>query len=158
MTDSNLLFFGNDPDNASKWSEEDRKAVEEALRRLESAVETIRIGIKITNKEGKIVYTNPAEAEMHGYDREELIGKDARIFAPREFWNPVSLQKLKEMTTWRREALNRRKDGSLFPVELISEALFSPDGQIIGIVTTCEDITQRKEKERELARQAMYDS
>jgi len=159
MTDPKVLFFEGEPENPSKkWSEEDRKAVEEALRRLESAVETIRIGVTITDRGGKIIYTNPTEASIHGYDREELIGQDARIFAPKEYWNPIKLEKLKEMSTWRREALNIRKDGTVFPVELISETLSAPDGGIIGVVTTCEDITERKEKERILARQAMYDS
>ncbi|MBI4520660.1 MAG: PAS domain S-box protein, partial [Gemmatimonadetes bacterium] len=58
-----------------------RVQVEAAFRRLEKAVETMQIGVTITDLDGRIVYINPAEAEMHGYAREELIGKDVRIFA-----------------------------------------------------------------------------
>ena len=37
------------------------KTAEESLRRLEKAVDTTQIGVTITDMEGTIVYTNPAE-------------------------------------------------------------------------------------------------
>ena len=61
------------------------------------------------------------------------------------------------MTTWRREGLNVRKDGSEFPVHLMSDVVNNSDGNPIGMVTTCEDITVRKLAEEELqASEARY--
>ena len=45
------------------------------LLQLEKAVETMQVGVTITDLEGRIVYVNPAEAAMHGYEAEELLGK-----------------------------------------------------------------------------------
>jgi len=129
----------------------ERKRVEEALRRLEKAVETMQLGVTITDIQGKILYTNPSEASMHGYRAEELIHKDARrIFAPPELWKPMTLEEIKEARTWKREGINVRKDGSTFPVQLISDVVKNDAGQPIGIITICEDITQRKQAEEAL--------
>ena len=45
-------------------------------KRLGEAVETMPLGLTITDLEGKILYTNPAEAHMHGYTVDELLGQD----------------------------------------------------------------------------------
>jgi diguanylate cyclase (GGDEF)-like protein/PAS domain S-box-containing protein len=46
--------------------------------------------------------------------------------------------------------MNVRKDGSEFPVHLMSDVVRDASGEAIGIVTTCEDVTQRKRAERAL--------
>src|SRR3954468_10699016 len=68
------------------------KRTKERLFRLEKAVETMQIGLTITDTQGRILYSNPAEAMMHGYDIRELIGQDVRIFAPRSLWKPMNLE------------------------------------------------------------------
>ena len=128
----------------------EQKRAEEALRWLEKAVQTMKLGVTITNTEGEIVYTNPADARMHGYTVEELIGKNVKIFAPRDLWKPVAPNQMNETESWTRESLNSRKDGSIFPVQLISGAVINAAGGTIGIVTLCEDSTERKRVEAEL--------
>lgn len=128
----------------------EQKRAEEALRWLEKAVQTMKLGVTITNTEGEIVYTNPADARMHGYTVEELIGKNVKIFAARDLWKPMAPNQMNEMESWTRESLNSRKDGSIFPVQLISGAVINAAGGTIGIVTLCEDRTERKRVEAEL--------
>jgi len=135
-----------------------KEQAEIALRRLEKAVETMNLGMTITDTEGNILFANRAEAAMHAYEQGELIGKEARIFAPHAFWKPPTAENITEMKSWRREAMNIRKDGTTFPVQLISEVISDSSGKLIGIVTTCEDITERKRVEEELERQALYDT
>lgn len=135
-----------------------KRRADQALKRLEKAIETIQLGVTITDLEGNILYTNPAEAEMHGYSVADLIGKDVRILAPPESRNPVSAEAIRDMVSWRRESLNVRKDGVSFPVQLISEVVIDDDGELIGIITTCEDITERKRAEEHLVHKALYDS
>jgi len=49
-----------------------------------------------------------------------------------------------------RESINIRKDGSTFPVWLMSEIVKGTEGEPMAIVTSCEDITERKRVEGEL--------
>src|SRR5262245_44254954 len=42
---------------------------------LNKAMEELPIGLTVSDLEGRIVYTNSAEAAMHGYIADELIGK-----------------------------------------------------------------------------------
>jgi diguanylate cyclase (GGDEF)-like protein/PAS domain S-box-containing protein len=133
-------------------SETERKLVEDRLILLKGAIESLPIGITISDVEGKIVYTNHAEAEMHGYSVEELIGSDARLFAPPELWKPLSFEQLYEMGFWKRESVNTRKNGELFPVQLTSIAIKNAKGEPIGIIAACEDITERKQVEEMLQR------
>jgi diguanylate cyclase (GGDEF)-like protein/PAS domain S-box-containing protein len=128
------------------------------LRHLEKAVETMNLGMTITDMDCKILFTNHAEAELHGYTPSELVGKEARIFSPHAFWNPPSAENIRKMQSWRREAVNIKKDGTTFPVQLISEVIFDSDGEPMGIATICEDITERKRVEEQLERQALYDT
>lgn len=128
----------------------ERKKTEEELRSLKEAVETMQLGVTIADVGGNILYTNLAEAKMHGYEVEELLGKDVRIFAPAENWNRMPIENMKGVNSYKRESINVRKDGSTFPVQLLSDALTNVDGRLIGIATYCEDITERKRLAEEL--------
>jgi PAS domain S-box-containing protein len=129
---------------------EERRHAETQLLQLKKAVETMKLGVTIANLEGKIIYTNPADARMHGYEVAELIGQDARVFAPDVVRKPESLEKIKQWKGLTRESINMRKDGSIFPVWLMSEIVRDIDGEPIAIVTSCEDITERKRADAEL--------
>ncbi len=117
---------------------------------LEKVIETMQLGVTITDTTGRILYSNPADARMHGYTVEELIGQDARVFAPGGVAKPLSRGELARMKSWRRETHNMRKDGSTFPCHLMSDVVRDRTGKILGVVTTCEDITQRKVAEAAL--------
>jgi diguanylate cyclase (GGDEF)-like protein/PAS domain S-box-containing protein len=110
----------------------------------------MQLGVTITDLAGIIVYTNTAEAEMHGYAVDELIGKPVSIFAPTDLHNPMTMHRIQEMHRWHRESLNVRKDGSTFPVHLRSDVVINQSGQPIGVITTCEDITQQRQASSEL--------
>ncbi len=123
----------------------------EELRILEKALETMQLGVTITDTTGKIIYTNPADAEMHGYSVEEVIGQNVRIFAPPDRRKRMMSRQIEEMKGWVRESTNTRKDKSVFPVYLMSSLVKDIEGKLIAIVTTCEDITERKQTEKSLS-------
>ncbi|NOY65692.1 MAG: PAS domain S-box protein [Nitrospirae bacterium] len=120
------------------------------LKALRKAIETMQLGVTITDTEGTIIFTNEAEAGMHGYTVEELIGKNVRIFAPEDKWSPLPVDDMKRIKRWKRETINVHKDGSTFPVQLLSDLIVDDEGNPLGIVTTCENITERKKVEEEL--------
>jgi PAS domain S-box-containing protein/diguanylate cyclase (GGDEF)-like protein len=128
-----------------------------SLRMLRKAVETMQLGVTITDLQGRILYSNPAEAELHGYAPDELVGQDARIFAPSTHARPLQPARMAEVSSWSRETVNVRKDGSEFPVLLRSDVVRDAAGRPVGLVTCCEDLTHRKRLEHELLRNAFYD-
>jgi PAS domain S-box-containing protein len=96
------------------------------------------------------VYVNPAEAEMHGWTVETLTGQDVGVLAPTELREPMSRPEIAKMTSWRRESVNLRRDGTTFPVHLMSDVVHDADGNPVNVVTTCEDISARTEAEQAL--------
>lgn len=108
------------------------------LRLLELAVERTSVGVTITDEAGRIIYVNPADAALHGYAPAELIGRSAQIYsAP-----GAVVQSPPAPVCWRRETLNRTRDGRAFPVRLISDAVLDEDGRLQALVTLCEDLTE----------------
>ena len=130
----------------------ERKRNTDALRQLDKAVSTMQLGVTVTDLHGRIIYVNAAEAEMHGYAVDEMLGQDARRLSPPEDWRPLTAEQLGHMRKWKRERVRIRKDGSTFPVQLMSDLVTDATGQPIGVVTTCEDISDRKRAEAELRR------
>ncbi len=129
--------------------EEEKIRLETRLRLLEKAVETVNLGVTITDMEGKIIYVNPADARMHGYDVDELIGQQARMFAAKA-GSPEDGRDLAE--PWARRRLDSTKDGRSFPVRLISDRVHNNDRQPVATVTICEDIREREHVRKTLTR------
>lgn len=120
------------------------------LRILEQAIETMQTGMTICSMDGRILYTNNAEAAMHGWTVNELIGRDVRILSPKELWKPMSVSEFLALRSWIRESVNVRKDGTIFPVLLRSDIILNEAGAPIAVVTSSEDITERKKKQKML--------
>jgi diguanylate cyclase (GGDEF)-like protein/PAS domain S-box-containing protein len=147
---------------AKKRVEEQRREKQRirTTQALVTALETMQLGVTITDTEGKILYTNPGDAAMHGYETGELIGRDARLFSPSCHRNCLTVEQMKPLRSWKRESVNVRKDGTLFPVQLLSDVVRDGEDGVIGIVTTCEDITERKSAEelRRKSEQLFHDT
>lgn len=130
---------------------EERERIEQHLKQLKTAVDMMPIGITIADLNGNILYTNQAEAAMHGARVADLLGTDVRELAPDELRQPRTVEDIRSWQGLNRESLNVRNDGSQFPVWLRSEVVTDTHGEPAAIVTSCEDITERKQIERQLA-------
>ncbi len=76
-------------------------------------------GVSISDQQGYILYTNPAEERMFGYERGELIGQHISLqsaYAAEEHQARAAdvFQQLQLHDFWEGEWLNRRKDGTSF--------------------------------------------
>lgn len=120
---------------------------------LRKAIDTIStIGLTIADHHGMIVYVNPAEAFMHGYATEELIGQPAAIFGgPPQEGAPIAHTE----DTYIRETQNVTKDGTWFPVYLMSTQFRDARSNYLGRVTVSlktvqQDIEEHRKIEDEL--------
>lgn len=131
----------------------DRKLHMEAIQQLTTRnkliLDSVAEGIFGTGMDRKILFCNPAAARMLGYAAEELLGKD-----PKQTFNPaaplepaVYHEQFRSKGYFSTEAVFHRKDGSCFPVEYIVTPMYD-NGQLIGIVSTFNDLTQRKQTEQ----------
>jgi diguanylate cyclase (GGDEF)-like protein/PAS domain S-box-containing protein len=132
--------------------------VETRLQLLKEAVDCLPLGITISDAKGRIIYANPAEAQIHGYTVEELIEQEARNLAPESLRAPPSALNPDHMGLWMRESVNIDKSGREFPVQLSSLAVRNSEEGFLGIVTVCEDISSRKEAEARIHHLAYHDT
>jgi len=125
------------------------QAQRERQRNLD-AIETAREGIALFNDDGEFVYVNQAYADIYGYDPEEMIGEHWELIYREEDHATVHddiLPTIEEKGHWRGETIGVRADGSTFVED---HTLASTDGG--ELVCTVQDITERKDRERELRR------
>ena len=128
-----------------------RKRAEETLRtteaRYRALFENAPDGIVIADSQSYYLDANASICRMLGYARDELIGLHASdIVAPAEIQNIApALSEIKSRPDYHREWQFRRKDGSMFPAEVI--ATLMPDGNLMGMI---RDITERKAAEEKI--------
>src|ERR1019366_4700298 len=140
----------------------EHKRTEESLRLLSSAVEQAQESIMIVEAKPDapsptIFFVNPAFTQMTGYPAEEAIGKTPGILqGPRTDTTLASriMQDLERNGEFEGEAINYRKDGTEFNVELHIAPIRNASGIITHFVVIQHDITVRKQLEAQRQRLA----
>ena len=117
---------------------------------LLKAIEGVPVGVTLADRKGRIIYTNPAEARIHGYEVNELMGRNANIFAPQDRQHAFTEERISDFSFWSRDVVNVRKDKSMVPVHLSSDVVRDPSGEPTHIIHISEDITERKLSEARL--------
>ncbi|HZL42539.1 MAG TPA: PAS domain S-box protein [Verrucomicrobiae bacterium] len=131
-----------------------RRDSEAQLKLLSEALESAANGIAITDKDGKILWVNPAFTALTGYTRDEAVGRNTRILKsgkhPAELYRQL-WETIERGEPWHGEMLNRRKNGTLYPEEMTITPVRTGGGTITHFVAVKQDITARKEAEEKLA-------
>ena len=127
----------------------------EVEQRMRSIVEHVVDGIISSDERGIITTFNRAAERLFGYSAAEVIGQDVKILMPEPYRREhdgylenYSRTGHAKIIGIGREAAGRRKDGSLFPMELaVSEFNLRGQRHFTAIV---RDITECKRLQREL--------
>lgn len=128
----------------------ERRRSQESLMRLGLAIENMNESVVITDRDGTIQYVNPAFTVVTGYDRNEMIGRNPRLWNSgkhdaafyREMW-----AQLVKYRTWQGTLVNRKKDGSLYEEEVTISPVKGSGGEIINYVAIKRDISERRKAE-----------
>jgi PAS domain S-box-containing protein len=136
-----------------------RKTIEKALiereselHRLAQAIRSISECVCITDMSDKIIFVNSAFLKTYQYEEHELIGNPISIV--RSSVNSVDfVSEILPATLhggWHGELINRRKDGSEFPVYVSTSVIQDENGNPLGLIGVTTDITDRKRAEQVL--------
>ncbi|MDQ8202103.1 PAS domain S-box protein [Pelagicoccus sp. SDUM812003] len=121
---------------------------------LQAILDTVVDGIIAIDRKGRIMSVNRAAEKVFGYQAKELVGRNVSVLMPEPYHsehdqylkNYHATGNAKVMGVPGRELQAKRKDGSVFPIELgISSMKIAEDELYVGIV---RDITERKKAER----------
>jgi PAS domain S-box-containing protein len=135
----------------------ERRRVEVALgeseMRLRAIVDHAVDGILTIDERGIIESYNPAAERTFGYTAAEVIGQNVKMLMPEPYYSEHDNYLRNYLHTGQakiigvgREVTGRRKDGSMFPLELAVSEVRLGDWRLFTGIT--RDITQRKEVER----------
>ena len=119
----------------------------ETVRRQALAMDAAADGISILGEDGKHIYVNAAFARMMGHESpESMLGVNWRqIYDPRdiELLHQQVRKSLEAEGKWSGQINLRRRDGTIFPVEMAITSLANGVTACIG-----HDISARKEAEK----------
>lgn len=137
-----------------------QKQVEEQLRLAASVFTHAHEGITITDAKGTILEVNDSFTRITGYSREEAVGQNPRILKSGlqgpDFYARM-WQDLKTAGRWSGEIWNRAKSGEIYPEMLTISAMHDDEDSPKQYVALFTDITEIKERERQLERIVHYD-
>lgn len=112
-------------------------------------------GIVMIDDTGRIELVNPAFQKIFGYRPDEVMGRNVSMLMPEPYHSAHDGYLRNYLASGERkiigigrEVVGRRKDGSVFPMDLaVNEALIDDRCLFVGLI---RDITARKQAEQEL--------
>ncbi|MDH4229560.1 MAG: sigma 54-interacting transcriptional regulator [Nitrospirota bacterium] len=124
-------------------------AIRDSGERLRAVVDTIHDGVVALDEFGTVERLNPAAERIFGYSAAEVVGQNVRMLMPEPYHSEHDgyLENYRKTGERRvighlREVTGRRKDGTLFPLELaVDEGIVHGRRLFTGVL---RDITERK--------------
>jgi len=146
---SRIAVFARDNTEQKRMVE----ALRESEKRFRDLFDDAPVGYYELDTDGLITSVNRTALNMLGYTIEEMLGRPPwEIMVERE----TSHQEFKAKITGvlppgkAYERTFRRKDGTTMPILAHNKYILNKEGQIVGLRTTIQDITERKQVENSL--------
>jgi diguanylate cyclase (GGDEF)-like protein/PAS domain S-box-containing protein len=141
-----------------------RKQVEKKLQENEFRYQALfnqsNDAVLLITLDGNIINVNERTIEMHGFSREELIGKSIKFLSTKR--EQVKTEKmLSDISSGEAppvyERMVRHKNGSTFPIEINLSLVIDANGDPLYAQSIARDISQRKQIEENLHHLATHD-
>jgi two-component system cell cycle sensor histidine kinase/response regulator CckA len=127
-----------------------RRQADAELRLQSAALNAASNAIVITDREGTVVWVNPAFTTLTGYQPEEAIGRNPRLLKSgvhdqslyTDLWETLLAGRV-----WSGELTNRRKDGSRYVEEQTITPVKDGSGDITHFIAIKRDLTKQHQLE-----------
>ncbi|HEY8619726.1 MAG TPA: PAS domain S-box protein [Dermatophilaceae bacterium] len=119
----------------------------EAAQRLAAVVEFSGEAIVSTSSDGTVTSWNSAAESLYGYSSEEMIGKSVILLSPEDRIgeaDAILAEVAAGQTVVNFERIERRKDGTVFPVSLTISPICDAAGKVVGTSTIARDMTEAR--------------
>ena len=140
---------------------EQTQTLRDNAQRLKAHAQHTPLGVIEWDLDFKVTEWNSAAEKIFGFTREEVIGQSGKVLVPHEFhdqldeiWRALASKTGGTLSTNE----NITKNGKLVICDWYNTTLVDNEGNIIGVASLVQDITDRKKQEEELRHLATYDS
>ena len=125
----------------------ERKNSEINLRLKDFIIHSAPIAISTADLNGKLTYANPEFLRIWGFSGlDEVLDTFFHdLWITEEYKDSISRDLSGEKRYWMADVQARRKDRSLFDVQLFIARIFDKNGNTLGYMQTSVDITERKQ-------------
>jgi PAS domain S-box-containing protein len=150
---SDDVSFGIETIRARQIHREAEESLRETTQTLQALVKASPLAILATDPDVNVIMWNEAAERMFGWREEEVMGQFLPTVPEHELprlHNLVGGALHGESLTGV-QVVRQRKDGSLLDISLSNAPLYGADGAIKGVMAILEDITSRKDLEKERA-------
>jgi PAS domain S-box-containing protein len=126
-----------------------RRQAEEMLRTEHNAIQNSGSGIAVVDLEAKLEYLNPSVATMWGYESpDDLMGQDVRLLlSDQEAATDMINAVMGGQQAWTGEMRASRNGQGEFDVQVSGTCNRNTDGEVVGIVFSFVDISDRRRAE-----------
>ncbi|MDN3922922.1 bifunctional diguanylate cyclase/phosphodiesterase [Roseateles violae] len=142
---------------------ESGRAVEVDRRRYKQLFESAPDGLLLVDGSGRILHANPAAAAMFGWASGELTGQRVEVLLPAALRHEHERARTRFDVSPQARQMGRggsltaaRRDGGSFPVEIALVPQEFGDGH--STLCIVRDVTERRQLEETLMRQALHDA
>jgi PAS domain S-box-containing protein len=135
------------------------KEVYQAKEYQEKLLNSLNDSVIAVNMDRVIIACNNAVEDMFGYRKEEIMGKSSLMMYPDrhafENINRKAIRQIKADGHFEGEITVKHKNDRIFPVYASATLLLDQAGNPQGIVGVFQDLSEKKELERELEQQRL---
>ncbi len=132
--------------NAIRKNLEDLEKKNQEVKALIACSPVALFSIDLT---GKVAIWTDSAQQMFGWEAEEVMGKIPPTVpgSEREMFHNICQRVCQDEIIMGHELMQKRRDGSQFHASLSSAPIHDSDGQVMGVMLTMENISQRIERE-----------
>lgn len=134
----------------------EHKRAEEEIRKFKTVADSANYGVAMSDLDGTLLYVNDYFARIHGYTRDELIGRNLSMFHNEEQLPKVYALNhvlVEEGSYTAEEVWHAHRDGHVFPMLMSGTTIKDERGTPLYMATTAIDLTKWKRMEEKLSQQ-----